>query len=224
MNCAEAPLIELLESELGEAETEELLAHLDSCEECRQRLQVMAALCASRPEKARVFARPRFWLLAASLLLAIFLPVLYFSRPSPSVESLAIGGSYPYFPLQTREGTAAAEGEGRRQAYASYARGEYENAERLLNALPPEAETTFYIGVSQYLQGKYPAALASLQKSAADPRWKNPSLWYKGSALLRLKRTEEAKRVLDEVAKTGGEFSREATQLLERVRKADGKE
>ncbi len=224
MNCAEAPLIELLESELGEAETERLLAHLDSCEECRQRLHVMAALSASRPEKARVFTRPRLWLLAASLFLAISLPILYFNGPSPSVDNLATGGSYPHFALQTRQGTTAAADENRRQAYEAYARGQYDVAEHLLHALPPAAETDFYIGVSQYLQGKYTQALASLQKSSMDPRWKNPSLWYQASALLRLKKTGEATRILSELTRTEGEFSREASELLERIRRTGRKD
>jgi len=224
MNCAEAPLIELLESDLGEAETEELLAHLDSCEECRERLHVMAALSAARRPKARVLTRPRLWLLAASLFLAISLPILYFNRPSPSVDHLATGGSYPHFALQTRQGGTAADNEKRTQAYEAYARSEYEVAERLLRALPPAPETDFYIGVSEYLQGKYTQALVSLQKSSIDPRWKNPSLWYQASALLRLKKTGEATRILSELTKTDGEFSRQARELLEQIRRTGRKD
>ena len=218
MNCAEAPLIELLKTELDEAETEEVLSHLDSCPQCRQRLHVMAALSASLPQKTRVFARSRIWLLAASVLLAVSLPVFYFSQRSPSVEDLAIGGGYPHFPLQTRDHVTAAEDEARRQAYETYARGEYQEAERLLGKLAPTAETRFYTGVCQYLEGKYPDALASFQVPSADSRWKNPSLWYQASTLLRLHKTEEATKALTELAETGGEFSREARDLLAQVR------
>jgi len=219
MNCAEAPLIELLKTELDEAETEEVLQHLDSCEECRQRLHVMAALSASLPQKTRtISARSRIWLLAASVLVAVSLPVFYLSQRSPSVEDLAIGGSYPHFPLQTREGGPAAEGEARRLAFETYQRGEYKDAERLLGALAPEAETRFYIGVCQYLQGKYPEALASLRASSVDSRWRNASLWYQASTHLRLRKTEEAAQTLTQLATTGGEFSREARDLLARVR------
>ena len=217
MNCAEAPLIELLKTELDEAETEEVLSHLDSCPECRERLHIMAALSASLPQKTRVFARSRIWLLAASVLLAVSLPVFYFSQRSPSVEDLAIGGSYPHFPLQTRDGVAAAEDEAR-LAYDMYAQGEYQEAERLLGGLAPGAENRFYIGVCQYLQGKYPEALANLRAASADSRWKNPSLWYQASTLLRMEKTEEAAQALTELGETGGEFSREARDLLPRVR------
>jgi tetratricopeptide (TPR) repeat protein len=221
MNCNEAPLLEYLDGELDEAGTEAVLTHLETCQTCRERLQVMAALRAGYEAEPERRGYPRVWLMAAGILAALLGPLLYFQLRSPTpidLAELATSTPYSHFPLVTRSGDDAQHTETRRRAFAAYDRGDYRAAELEFSQLPGDAETLFYSGVTTYFLGKHAEAVAAFSKAVElDRRWKAPALWYRAAAHLRTGERDAARRDLQELLNSENEFQNRARQLLERL-------
>ena len=220
-DCENVPLIEFVRAELDGPQTEMVLAHLDVCPTCRERLQVMAALVATAPAKrVRHFDR-RYWLLAAGILVAFLIPFLYLQmRGRVALEELATNDVYPApFALVTRNGaTPSSLEDQRRKADQAYSRGDYKAAHDLFAPLPPDAETLFYLGVSEYFLGRYQQAAASLERAAdLDPHWRGPALWYQASAYLRLNRAQEARESLMKLTDRQDEYAEKARALLAKL-------
>lgn len=232
MNCQSVPLIEFFQGQLDEEETGRVLAHLDECEDCRERLQVLAILQSRQeasfvePEAPRT--RWRFWPLAAALLLAAGLSILWMvvqPRPGPEKDrlaNLATSKAFPYFPLQTRSGKAdRTPSPARRQAFTSYATGDFDSATRLFSGLKKDPEILFYLGVTQYMRGEFPAALELLKRaSEGSEQWRMPADWYRANAYLKLGRAREAKQMLQAVSGTTNEFQPAARELLDRLNRS----
>ncbi|RPI22810.1 MAG: hypothetical protein EHM61_21320 [Acidobacteria bacterium] len=223
-NCQEVPLIEFIKGELDAPGTEELLRHVESCPDCRERVQVMAAIAASYPaetlEKKRRQFNQKLWLIAAGILVALIAPLLYLEMRPTSIDQLATSEKYAAaFPLVTRGGVeVSALEQVRREAHEAYRRGDFRRSAALLKLLPPDADTHFYLGVSQYLTGEPDQALLNLQKAAQlDARWIAPSKWYRASAYLKIGQREQARALLRELAKGENEYRRKAEDLLEKL-------
>jgi FimV-like protein len=224
--CEEIPLVEFLKAELDAHETEELLRHVENCVDCRERLQVMAAIAASFPardiEKRRLgTSSRRLWLLAAGILVALIAPILYMQVSPAAIANLATSEKYPgSFPLVTRGGVEVSAFEQvRREAYEAYRRGDYQRSVALLKLLPRDADTLFYLGVSQYFSGEPEQALDNLQKaSELDRNWSQPAHWYRASAYLKIGQKEKAQEALREILKGNGEYKKKAEELLEKLK------
>jgi len=224
-NCDEIPLIEFLKAELNADETEELLRHVDKCVDCRERLQVMAAVAASYPERdaeKQHWTRSRtLWLIAAGIVVALIAPVLYMQLSPAAMGSLATSETYPAaFPLVTRGGVeVSALVQGRREAYEAYRGGDFQRSGALLKLLPRDAETLFYLGLSQYFSEEPEQSLDNFQRARElDPKWTQPACWYRASAYLKIGQKDRAKGELRELVKEDGEYRKKAEELLERLK------
>ncbi len=222
--CEEVPLIEFLKGELDADETEALLRHVENCADCRERLQVMAAIAASYPapeaEKRGRMSNRALWLLAAGIIVALLAPVLYMQMSPTRIGSLATSEKYPGgFPLVTRGGVeVGALEQVRREAYEAYRRGDFQRSGALLKLLPRDADTLFYLGVSQYFSGEPEQALGNLQRaSELDAKWNQPAGWYRASAYLKTGQKEKAREALRQLAKGDGEYGKKAEELLEKL-------
>lgn len=220
-SCEQMPLIEFLKAELNAGETENLLRHVENCTDCRERLQVMAAIAATYPErqakKRHTVGARNMWLLAAGILVAILAPLIYLELPGTGIGNLATQERYPAgFPLITRGGVElSALEQVRREAYETYRRGDYDRSCALLKLLPPDAETLFYLGVSQYFSAEPGQALGNLEKAAElDRKWSQPARWYRASAYLKIGQKAKAQELLRELVKAGGEYKEKAEELL----------
>ncbi|MFB3904773.1 MAG: hypothetical protein ACE15E_15080 [Acidobacteriota bacterium] len=223
-HCEEVPLIEFLKAELNADETEALLQHVDSCSDCRERLRVMAAIAASYRacgvEKRYSPGRRTLWLLAAGVIIALVAPILYLQMSSTGIGDLATTERYPAaFPLVTRGGVeVSALEQVRREAYEAYQRGQYERSSALLKLLPRDADTLFYLGVSQYFSNEPEQALGNLQRATEiDPKWGGPAAWYRAAAYLKTGQKEKAQQALREILTGDGEYKRKAQELLEKL-------
>ena len=82
MKCQQVPLLEFLRSELEAEQIERTLEHLEGCSECRERLQVIIRLSTIEAGRRTPRKTSRMWLIAAALLLAVSIPVLYIGFPA----------------------------------------------------------------------------------------------------------------------------------------------
>jgi tetratricopeptide (TPR) repeat protein len=216
--CKNVPLIEFVRAELDGPQTEAVLAHLDACPACRERVQVMAALAATAPAKRERRFDRRLWLLAAGILVALLIPVFYSQMKSHApLEELATNEAYPApFALLTRDGpTPSPLEEQRRKADQAYSRRDYQAAQTLFAQLPPSAETLFYLGVSQYFLDHNQQAAVNLGRAAElDSHWQGPALWYQASAYLKLNRAQEARESLKKLTNRQDEYAEKAHALL----------
>ncbi len=224
-NCEEVPLIEFLKAELDADETERLLRHVENCVDCRERLQVMAAIAASYPardtEKRHHMSSRSLWLLAAGIVVAIIAPILYVQMSPAGIGGLATSEKYRAgFPLVTRGGVEVSASEQvRREAYEAYRRGDFQRSGALFKLLPRDADTLFYLGVSQYFSGEPEQALDNLRRAGElDRKWYQPACWYRASAYLKTGQKEKAQEALRELLKGDGEYGKKAEELLEKLK------
>lgn len=224
MNCPQAPLLEFVRAELDGETTEQVLRHLEACPECRQRLRVIAGLEAFYREKRARRKASKLWLLAAGVLAVIALPVLYSSweglrRGRADLAALATRETYPYFPLHTRSGQAAAEAPSiRESAFAAYNERDFRTAEREFSRIPADAEILFYRGVACYFLGLHDEALENWERALqSDSRWREPVLWYRANVFLKSGEAQSARDLLATLAREPGEFQQRAGALLEQL-------
>ena len=117
MNCNERPLLEFLRAELDAKETEKTVKHIEQCQDCRERLQVMAMLRAHYPQSwSRLPNRRRYLVLAASVLVAasaLFSCHFWVGKAPESqvLAALATQEKYPLVSLQTRSDPLREESE-----------------------------------------------------------------------------------------------------------------
>jgi tetratricopeptide (TPR) repeat protein len=225
--CDEVPLIEFIRAELEAEEFEGVLQHVEVCEQCRERLQVLTAVAATYPAAPavaaapRVTSSPRIWLLAAALLVALLAPIVYLYNGRANLpHELATLEKYPAaFPLLTRDGTPSDRSESvRRLAHQAYSRADYRRAEELFGQLRPDAESYFYAGVSQYFLGDHQKALFSLDRAMElDQRWEPPALWYRASAFLKLGQEERARQTLSQLVQGDHEYRQKGLDLLKKL-------
>ena len=226
MRCDQVPLIELLGSQLESSRTEQALAHIEGCPACRERLQTMAAVKALHDsDLVPVHSRLRFRALAASLLIALLIPVFFLIRhpdsEAESLASLATRDKHPYFPLQTRSDTSRSLPENRRRAFAAYSANHFKEATEGFQRLPAGADVLFYSGVSHYLLEEFSPALERLEQAVAlDRRWESAAWWYEANTYLKTSQKEKAEAKLKELINSdGSEYEAEALQLLGELEK-----
>jgi tetratricopeptide (TPR) repeat protein len=204
------------------------------CQDCRERLQVLAALAAQYPaaeysaDRHRWSVRQmitdhRLWLAAAALLVALLAPLAYlYTRAGHSPQELATLEKYPAaFPLLTRDGVPPDRPDAVRQlARQAYASADYRRAEELFSQLRPDPEAYFYTGVSQYFLGDHQKALFSLGRALElDQRWEAPALWYQASAWLKLGEQEKARQTLAQLVQGDHEYRQKGLDLLQKLEK-----
>ena len=221
-DCQKVPLIEFIRAELDGPQTELVLAHLEGCQECRERVKVMAALAASGPARRQRRFNSKIWLMAAGIVIAVAIPLLYQFQSGGAIpmEELATQEVYPApFSLVTRDGVPATEQENtRKEADLAYSRGEYKSAEARYAQLPPDAETLFYLGVCRYYLGNHEQASSTLAQAVqSDDHWRRPALWYQASACLKLGRREAAIDALSKLKDGQDEYADKARDLLARL-------
>lgn len=236
MSCPGVGLIEFLTGELSPQETDQVLSHLETCTECRERLRIMVALQAdsvaestTRVKRDQEKGKPgriiSFLLAAAALLLLALSPffktVWQESNPSGAAPTaqLATNRPYPSFPLVTRSsGSSEPALNPRTRAWQHYSQGHFQEALALLEMLEEEEDTLFFRGVCHYLLGHDKPALDLLQRAAEkDSRWRRPALWYKANLNLRRGDIEQARDVLEHLRRETGEFRQEAEALLRQL-------
>ncbi len=220
MECEQVPLIEFLTSDLDRSETEKVLAHLDACPDCRERLRVMGALQAIYSRRSR--NRRKYWLLAAGFLALVLTPFLYRIGVSSiwtgagRLEQLATTEPYPYFPLQTRG--AKAPPDLRVKAFKLYTDGNYPAAERAFARLGEDPQVRLYRGITRYLLGMYPEAVVDLQdQTGLDRHGQAGAEWFLGNPSLRLRRLDEAKPILEALKRYLNPYRDRAGSLLIRL-------
>lgn len=220
--CDELDLIGFLKGGLEEAESESILAHLEVCEKCRDRLRVMAAVEAVLPEGPSRRMGRRWWLLAAGVLLASA-AVLIVDRmaweprgPAPGWAGLATSERHAYFPLETR--SPAGDPGARERGFLAYRQGDCLEAERWLSQSSQDPEVLFYRGVCLYLENRLEEALHYLHLAPeGDPRWEGPSLWYRANLLLKAGKPGEARSHLDRLLSSHPDFRDRALALKRRL-------
>ena len=225
MSCEQVPLIEFLHGELGSSETEHLLSHIEECLTCRERLQTMAAVeGVYRDRHSSDRNIPRFWLVAAGLLIAILMASFSqiwhrSSTDSLKMANLASEEKYPYFPLHTRSGSEEPETDIRERAFAAYSSEQFREASRWFAQLPPSADTLFYSAVTHYLLEEYPQALAQLAEAVKlDNQWETVGLWFEANIYLKTGQKGPAQGALRDLVREGqNEYRQKALELLEEL-------
>ncbi|MCZ6485989.1 MAG: zf-HC2 domain-containing protein [Acidobacteria bacterium] len=225
MSCEQVPLIEFLLGELGSSETEHVLSHIEGCPTCRERLQTMAAVeGVYRDQHSSDQNIPRFWFVAAGLLIAVLVATFYpiwhrSSIDSLKTASLASEEKYPYFPLHTRSGSEGLETDIRERAFAAYSAEQFREASEWFIQLPPSADTLFYSAVTHYMLEEYPQALEQLAEAVKlDNQWKTVGLWYKANIYLKTEQKRPAQKALRDLVREGqNEYRQKALELLEKL-------
>ncbi len=225
MSCEQVPLIEFLHGELGSSETEHVLSHIEGCPTCRERLQTMAAVeGVYRDRHPSLRNIPRFWLVAAGLLIAVLVATFYSLWHRSSIDSLEMASlaseeKYPYFPLHTRSESEGLETNNRERAFAAYSADHFREASEWFAQLPPSADTLFYSAVTHYLLEEYPQALEQLAEAVKlDNQWETVGLWYKANIYLKTEQKRPAQRALRDLVREGqNEYRQKALELLERL-------
>ncbi len=218
--CDPTVLLEFLQDDMSPEETAHLIEHLESCAECRERLQVMAGLAAldrieAVPPSSASYGK--IGLLAAGLLIALLLTVVYREAAGPRFAEIATNRPFPVFPLQTRATESAALS----NALERYAEGGYGEAERLLAAFPDHSDALFFRGVSLYFLERFKEAVSVLEEAGASGgEWEEPAAWYRANALLRLGATDRARQALQRLARSPGSYSNQAEEILQRLAEA----
>ena len=228
MNCQQAPLIEFVRSDLGKEETQRVLSHLESCPECRERLQVIVGLEALYTDRKAPRRFPQLRLLAAALALAILIPFsyIYFEdllQRHSGLASLATQKQYTYFPLQTRSDsrsppTSESSYDARQRAFAAYGAGDFSTAREWFEKAVPDPELLFYQGVTQYFLGQHDDASQNLKKAAElERRWQLPALWYQANIALKTEKEQQARDALNQIVSAKREFEVKARDLLNQL-------
>ena len=225
MSCEQVPLVEFLHGELGSSETEHVLSHIEGCPTCRERLQTMAAVeGVYRDRHSSDRNIPKFWLVAAGLLITILVATYYqiwhrSSTDTLKMASLASEEKYPYFPLHTRSGSEGPETNIRDRAFATYSAEQFREASGWFAQLPPSADTLFYSAVTHYLLEEYPQALEQLAEAVRlDNQWETVGLWYKANIYLKTGQKSPAQEALRDLVREGQtEYRLKALELLEEL-------
>ena len=169
-------------------------------------------------------SRLRFRALAASLLIALLIPVSFLIRNSDSeaesLASLATRDKHPYFPLQTRSDPSTLP-EHRRRAFEAYSANRFQEASEGFQQLPAGADVLFYGGVTHYLLEEFSPALEGLEQAVVlDRRWESAAWWYEANTYLKTGQKEKAEARLRELINSdGSEYEAEALQLLGELQK-----
>jgi len=222
MKCSETKLVELIQGNLTPEESRNALRHLETCPCCRERAKVMAVLEKIVPNRRCRRREWKIYLLAAGLLFCALVPAMVRlrqeigSRPNALIQ-ITESKPYPYFPLFPRsEETVTAR---RKRAFQAYISEDYRSALVDFNLLEADPEILFYKGICEYQLGRNEAALTHLTMAASrEKRWKAPALWYKANLYLRINEQENARRVLEQLSRSGEEYASEAAFLLKRLR------
>jgi len=225
MSCEQVPLIEFLHGELGSSETEHVLSHIKGCPTCRERLQTMAAVEGVYRDSHRSRRNiPRFWLVAAGLLIAVLVATFYQIWHRSSIDSLKMASlaseeKYPYFPLHTRSESEGLETNNRERAFLAYSADQFREASEWFSQLPPSADTFFYSAVTHYILEEYRQALEQLAEAVKlDSQWETVGLWYQANIYLKTAQKKPAQRALRDLVREGqNEYRQKALELLEEL-------
>jgi Flp pilus assembly protein TadD len=108
----------------------------------------------------------------------------------------------------------------------AYATGRYEEAadwlRRSVEAGGKNGEVAFYLGVSLLMiedaEGAEAALRTAIQRTPSSPLYR----WYLAQALLVQERAGAAEAELNRIVESGGEYAREAQNLLRRLAEIKG--
>lgn len=223
MICEDVKLLEYVAGEATDAESQAVRTHLGTCTDCRERLKIMRLL---EMEYSAESPRPASWTrwalpLAAAIVLAIGIPVVYQSvrTVSPSPTDLATTRAFPYFPLETRSASGPGNAlKARIEAVEAYSAGDYAKAAQSFGELTPDAETRLLRGVSFYMIEEFDKARSCLEPLALESsEWSAAAAWYLANLHVRQGQFEAARVILRKLIRDNGEYSTEASELLEQM-------
>ncbi len=124
------------------------------------------------------------------------------------------------------EGTAAGRTEAETtidDAMTSFNKGDYkksaEQFDEVLKKQPENPDALYFGGISDYINGKNAKSEKSFDKLLKDgKRYIDGSKWYKANILLKKGKTEEAKKLLQELANSNGSYKERAVKKIEEVK------
>ncbi|RJP81208.1 MAG: hypothetical protein C4524_02280 [Candidatus Zixiibacteriota bacterium] len=173
------------------------------------------------------FNRPAVWIPAASTAAFILLLVLVTGR-NPYRPYLDFSPA-SYTP-STYRGTVEPPAEAREAfetGMEAYLQGRYGEAaghlERAVDLAPAEDRYWLYLGVSRYLNHQYRDAVPALLRAqeAVNKPLQITSRWYLAQAWLALEEPDQARLLLDDIIRRGGEYTSQAEALRTRLQAAD---
>lgn len=126
--------------------------------------------------------------------------------------------------LDEAAGTGRNEGEVTiDDAMTSFNKGDYkksaEQFDAVLKKQPENPDALYFGGISDYINGKNAKSEKSFDKLLKDgKRYLDGSKWYKANILLKKGKTEEAKKLLQELANSNGSYKERAVKKIEEVK------
>ncbi len=221
MKCEEVDLIGFLESELDTSQTSSVAEHLRGCADCQDRLQLVLEMRKNRKElqslKPAPVSHKYAWPIAAGLVLVALIGY-WLSLSHQDVTRLAVVTPYPMVPPELRSPRPVDEFVAAARAYA---RSDWPLAEQDLRQYllthPQDYEAMFYLANVLYAQNRLGESETFLAKlELRNPR-DNRVQWYLANLRLRQRDPQGARRHLDTVANSSGEFHEEAAALLRKL-------
>ncbi|MFN8287548.1 MAG: hypothetical protein U0V74_12375 [Chitinophagales bacterium] len=108
-------------------------------------------------------------------------------------------------------------------AMKSFNSGDYKKSsdqfDAVLKQQPENPDALYFGGISDYINGKSNKSEKNFDKLLKDgKRYIDGSKWYKANILLKKGKTEEAKKLLQELANTNGSYKERALKKMEEVK------
>ena len=232
-----------LTHQLTDDERDAFEAHFFECGTCFEELRTLQAVQAElRRSAGSGFSSGSVarWAAAAALAVATGLTAWQMTRPGsspptitssstpapvvpppasggePAFDDLARVQAPEYIPLTLR-GTPSAEAAAFDEAMASYMKGEYAQAARLLEPIAGRTSAAaLYLGVARLMIDDSAGAIRAFEQSlaAGDPRYAEEARFLLAKAHLRARHLADARAELQRVTGLGGGRAAEARALL----------
>lgn len=161
--------------------------------------------------------RRRQWLRVAAVIIVILLPLPFLFAPQGPTDSQALFTAYykPYDDMLTvRSGETAGPV---LQAFEAYNRGDFVEAVKLFERIPPEEVTTaitLFTGLAHLEANELPEAQNKLAEVAKTPGLlQGPAAWYLALAHLKAGELEEASAALDRIPHTDTPYHSQGEDL-----------
>lgn len=182
-------------------------------------LEARIALEEQSPKREPKIVQMRRWLAVAAILAGLIFIGNYFFNSQNRSEQLFAQYYKPYpnviAPI-VKSGEEVSDDE---EAFQLYQLGKYEEAELLFSKLPEDEVSQFYYGLTLLELGKIDLAKEKLSivSETIDARFQIPAKWYLGLVHLKKEELEQAKMLLEEVAKVSAYpvLQKDAQKILE---------
>lgn len=225
----ELKLSMFIKGEIEEKEYEEILSHLEVCEECRKKYQTILFLkgFSNKLEGDEKFKKWRlFYLIAASVIVilafSLFLTSLIMkNKYEKSYLALVEKNNFPYSKTVVRENGINNEFE---KIMGLYEDGKYkEFTVKMKECIKVDKEKkalgSFYLGVAYYQLKDYKNAEKYLKTSATNftPTFYPERFWYLANALVMEGKFSEAKKILRSLSSFNNPYSERSRRLLKAI-------